>query len=136
MRRHRDDRLMFAGRLFGRADRSGRFPAVHLRHLDVHKHDVVPCLTNRRDRLAAVGYDGDLMPGLLQDAHRDPLIDQVVFGQQDLQSARGVVDERRLARARPRELRLVRRWDGRRFTFDTHCGGIRRRRAIPQHCIP
>ena len=79
---------------FARTDRRGRLEAVHLRHLHVHQHDVErfachapppPCARcrrpSRRGRACA------------STPHRDPLVDDVVFGDEHV---------RRLARVRRR----------------------------------
>lgn len=62
-----------------------RFDAVEDRHLHVHQDNVVIAVQDRRDRLLSILGDIDIMAGLMKQHDREPLVDLVIFGQQDAQ---------------------------------------------------
>jgi hypothetical protein len=64
-------------------DPPGGLVPVHLRHLDVHEHDVEAVALRRLDRLAPVGDREHLVPPLLEERDGDLLVHRVVLGQED-----------------------------------------------------
>ena len=66
----------------------------HNRHLDVHKNDIELFPLDGLNSLFTVSNNGDDVVILLQDLDREPLVDRVVFGKQDLERF-GVVRQRR-----------------------------------------
>ena len=84
MRRHRDHAQVPAGCRFPLSDCGRRLEAAHLRHLHVHQHHVEIVAFDRRQRLAAIPRHGDVVPAPRQQSDRHLLIDDVVFGKQDL----------------------------------------------------
>ena len=101
---HRDDARALAVRP-SRRDAPRRLEAVHLGHLHVHQHHVVGLARDRLDRLDAVRRQVGAVAHLLQQAQRQLLVHDVVFGEQDAQRmARGRAWRRSSAwppRARP-----------------------------------
>ena len=83
MRRHGDDAGVAAGVLLARADGRRGFESTHLRHLNVHQHQIERLAPERVERFAAVVDDGDLVAAPRQQSLRDTLIDDVVLGHQD-----------------------------------------------------
>jgi hypothetical protein len=83
VRRHRHDAGAASGAGFALANRRRRFDAAHLGHLDVHQHDVVAALLELLERFQAVVGDLDAVAAPRQQADRHPLVDDVVFGEQD-----------------------------------------------------
>jgi len=60
--------------------------AVHFWHLAVHEDQVVRDPANRLQRFEAVRHDIDPEAELFQHPAGNPLIDDVVFGQQDVRA--------------------------------------------------
>ena len=60
-----------------------RLDAVHIRHVDVHEHDVEAAVVQRLDRTLAVGGDPHLMAGMLEQPGDDLLVGAVVLCDQD-----------------------------------------------------
>ncbi len=79
----RDDRQVSAGPAFPFADRHNRIAAAHLRHLHVHQHKIERRGVEGVERELAVFGERDDMARFRQQPHRDPLIHDVVFGEQD-----------------------------------------------------
>ena len=69
------------------ANLGGRFEAVHLRHLDVHQHDIEDAGGQGLDGLPAVLDHRHVVPAFAEQAARDPLVDDVVLGDEHLQQA-------------------------------------------------
>ena len=60
-----------------------RGQTVHHRHLQIHQHDVEALLPARRlHALGAVVGNAHLASHALEEAHRDFLVDRIVFDQQ------------------------------------------------------
>ena len=70
------------------ANLRGSFQAIHLGHLHVHEGQVKLAGFGGGDRGAAILHHGDGMPALLQQPPRHHLVDLIVLGQQDVQTAR------------------------------------------------
>ena len=87
VRRHRHDRNVAPRRPLQTPDGRRRLEPVHLRHLHVHQHQVERRPADRLERLDPRGGDRDGVPALLQEAHRELLVDHVVLGQEDAQGA-------------------------------------------------
>ena len=84
MRRHGDDRdVGLAGHL-PPADGNGRLQAIHLGHLHVHQNQIEPPFVKRTQRFQPVVGDEYLMAFPLQQRGGYTLIDDVVFGKQNL----------------------------------------------------
>ena len=60
-----------------------------LRHVNVHQDGVEDALLRMRSGFDAVAGHRDAVPQLLQQPHRQRLIDRVVLGQQQVQRAAG-----------------------------------------------
>ena len=89
VRGHRDDGQVGTRRAFGRADQAGRLEPAHLRHLHVHQHDVEVLSLERRERFASVGGDRHGVAAPLEQAGGQPLVDQIVLGQQHVEAPLG-----------------------------------------------
>ncbi len=85
---HGDNRQMAAGRFFPLANRRRRLEAVHLRHLNVHQHQIERRVLQRLHRFPAVACDRRRVAPLFQDAYRQPLVYRVVLGNKDTQMGR------------------------------------------------
>ncbi len=80
--------------------------AVHFGHLHVHEHQVEHIRFERFDGLAAVVGDGHAVASFFEQAGGEPLVHNVVLGDQNVQDFRGVAlvleripgDERNRAR--------------------------------------
>ena len=83
MRRHGDDADVAAGFLLARPNGRRGLESAHLRHLNVHQHQIERLAGQRVERLASVVDDGDLVAASRQQSLRDTLIDDVVLGHQD-----------------------------------------------------
>ncbi len=84
-RRHRDDRQMLTTEYFAGANVASRLQSVHYRHLHVHQNQIEVVVLDSVKRFLPVLRNDDLMPFLRQKADGDLLIDEPIFGQQDLQ---------------------------------------------------
>ena len=84
---HCDDVGPLGGRHPG-DDAAGRLEAVKFGHLHIHEDTVEFAAQHRRERLGAVVCDhgGPAQP--LEHAHGDLLVDRVILGEQDAQTAR------------------------------------------------
>src|SRR5215469_17623379 len=58
---------------------------IHLRHLDVHKYDVVGGMVEPGERLASIPNDVSPISEPFQQAKRDLLVDRIIFGEKDAQ---------------------------------------------------
>ena len=83
---------MGAGGLFLGADSGGGLQAVQERHLHVHEHRIKALLRHGSHGGLAVADDDDRVALLLKQTDGQPLVDRVVFGQQN------APDGRRLSR--------------------------------------
>jgi len=93
---HGNDRDMLACSLFPLTDPARGFQTVEQRHLNIHQDHVKVLPVEGFERFPAVACDQYLMAAPFEHSHCDPLIDQVVFGDQDAQG--------------PRSSRRCRRW--------------------------
>ena len=77
---HGDDGHSFAGEPLPRADTACRLKTVHIRHVNIHKHQVEGFALQGPDRLSSVAdYDcGESR--MLEEAHNVSLVDDVVLG--------------------------------------------------------
>ena len=85
---HGDDRRVAARRAFGLADAGGGFKAVHLRHLQIHQDEIELLRGSGFDRTQSVARHQDGVSHLLYGSLRELLIDDVVFGEQDVKGRR------------------------------------------------
>ena len=69
------------------ANRRGRLKAVHDWHLQIHEYDVEWLAIDGRQDLSAVGGDHDTVASFLQDERRHPLIERVIFDEQDMETS-------------------------------------------------
>ena len=83
MRRHGDDADVAAAFLLARPDRRGGLESTHLRHLNVHQHQIERLARQCIEGLASVVDDGDRVAASRKESLRDPLIDDVVLGHQN-----------------------------------------------------
>ena len=67
------------------ADAAGRFKAIHLGHLQVHKDEVVLLSLDGLHGFPTIGRQVGLIAELLQNAQRHLLIDHVIFGDENFQ---------------------------------------------------
>ena len=79
--RHDRHPLAAAG-AFELADFLGRLDPVHLRHLDVHQHQIEGPVLERGDSLVAVVGDGDAAAALAEQRAGDFGVDRVIFRHQ------------------------------------------------------
>jgi hypothetical protein len=68
-----------------RSNRLGCADAVQFRHVQIHQHDIHPAGRHGGHRLRPVRHHGDPMAALLQQAAGDPLVHDVVLGNQHMQ---------------------------------------------------
>ena len=80
VRRHRDDADVPPALALQQPDGGGCFEAVHVRHLDVHEHEIERTVFHRGQRLASIADDGHQVAAFGQQTLRDALVDDVVFG--------------------------------------------------------
>src|SRR6185295_11891656 len=93
--------------LFLLANGCGGLEPSHFRHLNVHQNDIkMLCCQDIQGQLA-VHCDMDKMPVLLEQANGEPLVDEIVFRQQNAQA---VASHRFLERRNVFSRRL--RYDG------------------------
>jgi len=68
---------------FALTDHARRRVAIHLGHLAVHEDAIVGDASHRLDGFEPVRHHVNTAAALLQHAGREPLIDRVVFGDED-----------------------------------------------------
>ena len=87
MGRQRDQRQARRARalLLVRADQACGLEAVHLRHLDVHEHDVEGAREHRGHRLPPVVHERGAMSLALEEAQHQRSVHEVVLGDEDIQ---------------------------------------------------
>jgi hypothetical protein len=73
-----------------------RVDAAHIRHLHVHQDDIVLFFRRHHQRLNTVIRDVDPVAAFRQHRDRDLLIDQIVLGEENVQTRRS--GRRNLAR--------------------------------------
>ncbi len=56
-------------------------------HLDVHQDEVEGLAADGGEYFFSIAGHSHLVPGLLQDAHREQLIDGIILGDQDVERA-------------------------------------------------
>jgi hypothetical protein len=62
--------------------------AIHIRHLTVHKHQVIGCPDPGCDGFAPIGDSINPVAKLLEHAYGDFLVDGIVFGEQHIPTPR------------------------------------------------
>ena len=90
---------MSPGLAFPGADPPGRFQPIHIGHLHIHQHQVEDAVGEFVQGLGSISGDRRAVSALFQQAHREFLVVEAVFGQQHAQSSqfeRFGTDRRRL----------------------------------------
>jgi hypothetical protein len=83
MRGPSDNENVFPRTSFSGTNSGSGFEPIHFGHLYVHEDQVEAFLGRQLDRNFAIGRDGDFVSMLFEHAHREHLIDGVIFGQED-----------------------------------------------------
>src|SRR6185369_8087757 len=80
---HGNDRYMLFGMFFALANHSGSFQPVHLRHLNIHQHEVERALLERVQCLPSRLHCHYSMSLPLEHPNSDLCVDGIVFGEQN-----------------------------------------------------
>jgi len=80
---HGDDRDVASRHLLALANGRARLQSVHVRHFDIHQHEVEDGLLQKGQGLPAVGGAGHLVTLFLEKPHSHLPVYRVVLSQQD-----------------------------------------------------
>ena len=83
---HSNDWDMRARRILLCSNCCSSLEAIHLRHLNVHEHDVEALFLECTYRCPTVAYDGYRITSFLEQADRKGLIYGIIFGQKNSRS--------------------------------------------------